>query len=303
MVVPHVPKRGTDILRHADAIACICRRGDWQHRRLFPVLRFHLSVGLEAAACEADPTPRLHRDASSALIAKTDTEHLAIAGRDEALRHEGAAHLDVALCDIVLQDLHHAPAIAGSAAAKMRVQGLGVVEAWDFDDVGVVEGVVAGEWIVPAVVADAHLCAIHLRKIADFLLYLGHTVRKHADNIVRRPFGVSGLQIRECVVDIAGATHRAVGANRDAARHRLLFCKQHPAARISRVDRAECACKPETDNDDIERLVEVGYAAVWQSVSDHPPNSSYGNRNAAGSTVVMPTACSPAIAIIASSSS
>jgi len=81
------------------------------------------------------------------LITKTDTEHLTIAGGNEALRHEGAAHLDVAPCDIVLQELQYAPAIAGSAATKMRVQRLGVVEARDFDDVGVVDGVVAGQRI------------------------------------------------------------------------------------------------------------------------------------------------------------
>ncbi len=184
---------------------------------------------------------------------------------------------------------------------------MGVVESWDFDNVGVVESVMAGERIVPAVGANAHLCAVDLCKIADFLLDLGHTVGEHADNVVRRPFGVGGLQIRECVVDIAGATHRAVGTNRDAARHRLLFGEQHPAARIRSVDGTERAGKPEANDDNIERLVEVGYAAVWRSFSGHPPNGFrvvvYGNRNAAGSTVVTPTPCSPAIATIASSSS
>src|SRR5262249_39246282 len=97
-----------------------------------------------------------------------------------------------------------------------------------------------------------------------------------------------------------------VRANRDATRHRLLFGEQHLAAGIRSVDGAERAGKPKTD-DDIEGLVEVGYRAVWRSFSGHSPNSFrlvvYGNRNAAGSTVVTPTACSPAIAMIASSSS
>src|SRR5215470_5442986 len=160
MVVPHVPKGGAHILRHAYAVTGICRRGHWQNWRLFPVLSFHLSTGLEAATCKDDATPRFHRDASSVLIAKMDAEHLAPAGCNKALRREGAPHLDVAPCDIVLQHLQHAPAVAGSAAAKMWIQRLGVVEARDFDDVGVVEGVVAGERIVSAVMADAHLCAV-----------------------------------------------------------------------------------------------------------------------------------------------
>src|SRR5260370_12077228 len=121
MVVPHVPKRGATILSQADGVTSICRRRDWQHRRIFPVLSFHLGAGLEAAAREDDAAPRLHSDDSFVLITKTEAEHFAIAGRDEALRHEGTAHLDVALCDIVLQHLQQAPANAGSAAATMWI--------------------------------------------------------------------------------------------------------------------------------------------------------------------------------------
>ena len=54
VVVPHVPERRPDRLRHQDSVARIAHVGGIEHGLFLPILSLHLGVCLEAAACKDD---------------------------------------------------------------------------------------------------------------------------------------------------------------------------------------------------------------------------------------------------------
>src|SRR4051812_49756732 len=62
VVMPHVPERSADLLRHDNAIPRIAHIGCAEHRLFLPELPLHIRIRLEAAAGEHDGAARLDGD-------------------------------------------------------------------------------------------------------------------------------------------------------------------------------------------------------------------------------------------------
>ena len=74
--MPHVPKRGTQVLGHADAVAVVHARGGIQHRFALEELRFHVGVAFKAPAGQHDAAARFDI-AFDAVGGNADAKHFA----------------------------------------------------------------------------------------------------------------------------------------------------------------------------------------------------------------------------------
>jgi hypothetical protein len=101
-----------------------------------------------------------------------------------------------------------------------------------------------------------HDCAVYLRQFAHVRLEPAHAVCQCAQHVIRGAFVVGFFQIGKRSLAVARAAHRAVGADRQAARHGGFLEDQRRCARVGGVDCGNCSGVAESGHDDIVDFVE-----------------------------------------------
>src|SRR6185312_14744451 len=108
MEVPHVPKLGANVLRHADAVACIVLPATRVYRHALPKLLAEFAISLEPAGAEDDAVARLYAFNCIILGPNCHSEdflRLACLTGDQPERRRLQHHFDITKLEIVLDHL------------------------------------------------------------------------------------------------------------------------------------------------------------------------------------------------------
>ena len=272
--MPHVPKRGAQMLGHANAVSGVRAAGGVENGLAFEKLLAHAGVAFEAAGGQNHAAPR-ENTALAAIAQDAHAAHLArLRFRDQPLHRRRQSDLDAMLEQVVVHDLEQ----LGSIRRAVR-PGIGLprIEPRNLFDRRVVERVGAGQRVVARIaplrplfvdvgyVASigrrclvARCCdprVVDLGKFANVALDVAHAVRQRMHHIVGGSAVVRRFQILERLVGIARAAHGAIRADREAARLRRLLDQQGLGAALRGIERRNSAGKAEACHHNVESLI------------------------------------------------